>query len=105
MATIDVELDEAQKALEALNALSLSTMDAAIGILRRASNAATIPMTPALSSEAADAAALDRARAEVANQISALIPAIEQRSVPPDKIGSARRAIQNWIRELQALRL
>ena len=99
MATIDAELEIAQKALEALNTLSSPTVDEAIGTLRRVREEARRAMITVLSSEEG----LINARHDVDIKFGDLIRALQQGSFAPDKIESARRAVEDWITELKAL--
>lgn len=99
MASITEELEIAGQAQEALNALSSATVDETINTLTNAKDAATTAITPTPLNEQA----LNDSRSEVAAKFNDLIQLLQHGSFAPHKIESARRAVEDWIKELKAL--
>lgn len=98
MAPITEELEIAEQAQEALNALSSATVDETIDTLTNAKAAATAAMTPTPLNEQA----LNDSRCEVVARFNDLIQLLQHGSFAPHKIESARRAVEDWIKELKA---
>jgi hypothetical protein len=90
------ELNVAEQAHEALN--TLSTIQEVINALSRARDKAEQAVT-SLSSEEA----LNNSRHEVVIASNDLIRSLQSDLSAPDKIEKARRAVEDWVRELKAL--
>jgi hypothetical protein len=99
MALITEELEIAEQAQEALNALSSATVDEAISTLTNAKHFATTAMTTTPLNEQA----VNDSRYEVVTKFNDLIQVLQHGSFAPHKIESARRAVEDWIKELKAL--
>jgi hypothetical protein len=98
MATIDEELREAEEAQEALK--TLSTIDGTIDALSKAKDFARAQQaTATLSSEEV----LNNSRHEVVIAFNGLIRSLQQGLSAPDRVEGARRAVEDWVRELKAL--
>ena len=96
MATIREELSEAELAHEALDAPT--TIDAAIGVLSKAKDIAKAQRA-SLSSEKA----LNNSRCEVVTTFNDVIYSLQKGVSAPGKIGEAKRAVEDWVKELKAL--
>ena len=90
------ELNVAEQAHEALN--TLSTIQEVINALSRARDKAQQAVT-SLSSEEA----LNNSRHEVVIAFNNLIRSLQGGLSAPDKIEKARRAVEDWVKELMAL--
>jgi hypothetical protein len=98
MATLVEELNKAEQALKALN--TLTTIDKAIKALSKAKDIAKAHQAvTSLSSEEA----LNNSRHEVVITFNDLIRSLQSGLSAPDKIEKARRAVEDWVRELKAL--
>jgi hypothetical protein len=98
MGTFDDELNGAEQAHEALN--ELTTIDEAINALSRARDLARAQQAvTSLSSEEA----LNNSRHEVVIAFNNLIRSLQSDLSAPDKIEKARRAVEDWVKELKAL--
>jgi hypothetical protein len=98
MNTIEDELKQAEQAREALGALT--TIAEAIDVLSKARELARSLQTVApLSSEEA----LNNSRHEVVIAFNDLIRSLQQGLSAPDKIERAKRAVDDWTKELYAL--
>ena len=98
MVTLVEELNGAEQAHEALYALT--TIDDAINALSKAREIAKAQQAVTnLSSEEA----LNNSRYEVVIASNNLIYSLQRGLCAPDKIEKARRAVEDWVRELKAL--
>jgi hypothetical protein len=97
MATIEEELGQAEQAREALGALT--TIAEAIGVLSKARDLARSVQTVAPHSSEE---ALNNSRHEVVVSFNDLIRSLQQGLSAPDKIERARRAVDDWMKELNA---
>jgi hypothetical protein len=95
MPTKREELSEAELAHDALNAPT--TIDDAINVLSKAKDIAKAQ--PSLSSEEA----LNNSRHDVVISFNDLIRSHQKGVCAPDKTGKAKRAVEDWVRELKAL--
>jgi hypothetical protein len=96
MATIDEELNVAKQARKALNAPT--TIDDVIEVLSKARDLAKAPGASFLSEEA-----LNNSRHEVVFALNDLIHSLQKGISGPNKIGKAKRAAEDWVKELKAL--
>jgi len=96
MPTIDEELNEAQQAHEALN--TLPTIDEVINALSKAKGIAQQAVTNLSSEEA-----LNNSRHEIVMAFNDLIRSLQKGLSAPDKVEKARRAVEDWLKELRAL--
>lgn len=98
MATLVEELNGAEQAHEAL--YTLTTIDDAISALSKASEIAKAQQSvTSFSSEEA----LNNSRYEVVLASNNLIRSLQSGLSAPDKIERARRAVEDWVKELRAL--
>ena len=98
MATLVEELNGAEQAHEAL--YTLTTIDDAINALSKAREIAKAQQAAtSLSSEEA----LNNSRYEVVIASNNLICSLQSGLSAPDKIEKARRAVEDWVKELRAL--
>jgi hypothetical protein len=96
MATKREELNEAELAHEALNAPT--TIDDAINVLSKAKDIAKAQQAgTSFSSQKA----LNNSRHEVVIAFNDLIRSHQKGVSAPDKIGKAKRAVEDWVRELR----
>jgi len=98
MATIDEELSAAEQAREVLS--TLPTTDEVISALSKAMDLAKAQQ--AVSSFPSEEA-LNNSRYEVVSASNRLIYSLQSGLSAPDKIERARRAVEDWVKELQAL--
>ena len=90
MVSINKELEAAKAAKAAIDALSTSTKSAVLATLVKAKHAAVFNLS--------SGAALNEARSKVAIALSIIMHGLPT----PKKIDKAKRAIEAWIRELEA---
>jgi hypothetical protein len=99
MATIREELNQAELVRRALYAPT--TIDDAIIALSKAKDVARAQQSvTSLSSEEA----LNNSRHEVVMTFNDLIRSLQRGVSAPDKTGEAKRAVEDWVKELKALR-
>ena len=98
MVTLVDELNGAEQAHVAL--YTLTTIDEAINALSKAREIAKAQQSvPSLSSEEG----LNNSRYEVVIASNNLICSLQSGLSAPDKIEKARRAVEDWVKELRAL--
>jgi hypothetical protein len=98
MATLVEELNGAEQAHVALYALT--TIDDAINVL---SKAREIAKAQQAATSLASEEALNNSRYEVVRASNNLIYSLQSGLSAPDKIEKARRAVEDWVKELRAL--